>query len=955
MRVFTGWRAALRIARRDALRSKGRSALVVAMIALPVLGVTAADVTYRSSTPTTAEKLTAAMGSADAVFSSAGMGPVEVEQLPDLRTYGSPPGAPPQPDGEPEPVDVTATFPKGSRYITEQSVPATVTTRHGIANIEIVELRTSDAAVRGKLDLVEGTYPAGKDEVVATEHFLESTGLRIGSRTTLSGPEQTYTITGSVELHSELGASKLYADPGAVVAPWKAAAAHDDKIVPPNPGDTKWLVQGVPGSGITWSDVLAANKKGVLVLSRQVALDPPPDSEVPLAARAGMGFPDGSAELSAAVVTVVAMAVLEVVLLAGPAFAVGARRSRRQLGLVGTCGGDRGQVRAVVLAGGVVLGGFGAVSGVVAGLGLTVLFRPLIEGWTENRFGELEIRPWELLAIAVIGLVTGILASLAPAIVAGRQSVLESLTGRRGTRRSSRVLPVAGCVALAGGVAVAVIGGTTGDRRLVAGGSVVAELGVLACIPVIVGFLGRLGSRLPLSPRMALRDAARNRGRTAPAVAAVMAAVAGTVAIATYTASVMAEHEYDHVPMLTPGTAALVGSPPTEGDQLPLARAAVERNLAVRGGRADFGRVWAGSDCSVYYEEENGCGTLELVKPTGKGHSCPLQGAGARKLAEGLSAGAHKKLMGSPACVDEYVSAYSFDSGISKIVVGDASVLTSYVKLDDPEAARALADGTPVLLNPAYAENGRITLKAVHTYNKRDTENRKLHPGKARTTTDRIKVYVAPGKYAATPGIRMILPQKTAARLGLHTQDYGSIYTVTHTPTDAEQQAIQAAFAQTGGGSAYLQTEHGAGAESRDEDVILLILALFAGVVTLGAAAITTGLAKADAEADLTTLSAVGAPPGVRRTLSGFQCLVVALTGVLLGTVAGVVPAVSLRLIDLREAMASMRKEPMDSAYTPIVMPWETIGLLALVVPVLAGLLAAAFAGSRLKLARRAG
>ncbi|MFD9540412.1 FtsX-like permease family protein [Streptomyces sp. NPDC060022] len=952
MSVFTGWRAALRIARRDALRSKGRSALVVAMIALPVLGVTAADVTYRSSTPTAAEELTATMGSADAVFSSAGIGPVEVQQLPDLRTYDVPPGAP-QPDSSTaKPVDVPSAFPKGSRYVTEQSVPATVTTRHGLANIEIVELRTSDPAVRGKLDLVEGTYPTGKDEVVATEHFLESTGLRIGSRTTLSGPEQTYTITGSVELHSELGASTLYADPGAVVAPWQAAAARDDKIVPPNPGETKWLVQGAAGAGVTWSDVLAANKKGVLVLSRQVALDPPPDSEVPLAARAGMGFPEGSAELSAAVVTVVAMAVLEVVLLAGPAFAVGARRSRRQLGLVGTCGGDRSQVRAVVLAGGAVLGGFGAVAGVAAGLGLTVLFRPMIEGWSGNRFGSLEIRPWELLAIAVIGLVTGILAALAPAIVAGRQSVLESLTGRRGTRRSSRVLPVLGCVALAGGVAVAVLGGTTGNTNLVAGGSIVAELGVLACIPVIVGFLGRLGSRLPLSPRMALRDAARNRGRTAPAVAAVMAAVAGTVAIATYTASETAEHAYDHIPTLTPGTTVLVGSPPTEGDQLPLARAAVERNLAVSGGRADFGRVWAGSDCSVYYEEEDGCGTLELVKPTGKGHSCPLQGAGARKLAEGLSADAHKKLMSSPACIDEYIQAYPFDSGNGKIIVGDAAVLTSYAKLDDPAAARALADGMPVLLNPAYAQNGRITLKAVHTYNELDKENRKLHPGRARTTTDRLKVYVAPAKYAATPGIRMILPQKAADRLGLHTQDYGSFYTVAHAPTDAEQQSVSAAFAQTGD-AAYLQSEYGP--SSRDEDVVLLILALFAGVVTLGAAAITTGLAKADAEADLTTLSAVGAPPGVRRSLSGFQCLVVALTGVLLGTVAGIVPAVSLRLIDLRQAMAAMRKEPMDSAYTPIVLPWETIGLLALVVPVLAGLLAAAFAGSRLKLARRAG
>ncbi|SCD31498.1 putative ABC transport system permease protein [Streptomyces sp. BpilaLS-43] len=956
MSLLSGWRAALRIARRDALRSKGRSALVVAMIALPVLGVTAADVTYRSSTPSKAEQLTAQLGSADALFSSAGIGPVEVEQMPNATNWGALDDSPAEPyaaaaDADSAPVDVPGTLPEGARYITEQGVPATVTTRHGIITTDIVELRTADPLVRGKVELTKGSYPDGKDQVVATEHFLKSTGLHVGSRTTLRGPEQTYTITGSVELPADLWREALYADPGAVIAPWQAASDRDKKVVPPQVGDMTWLVEGPAGVGVPWSDVLTANKKGVLVLSRQVVLDPPPDSEIPRAAHAGQSFEPIELELSAALVTVIAMAVLEIVLLAGPAFAVGARRSRRQLGLVGTCGGDRSQVRAVVLAGGVVLGGVGATAGVAAGIGLTAAFRPLIESWSGIRFGALDIRPPELLAIAAIGLVTGVLAALAPAIVAGRQSVLESLTGRRGTRRSSRVLPLLGCVALVSGVAIAVLGGTSGDTAMIAGGSVVAELGLLACVPVIVGFLGRLGTRLPLSPRMALRDAARNRGRTAPAVAAVMAAVAGTMAIATYTTSVSAEHDYDYIPMLTPGTVALVLSDASGVDQLPLARAATERNLAVTGARADFGRVWAGSDCSVYFEKENDCGSLDMVKPKGESHRCPLQGAGAKKLAETLSADEHKRLMRSPACTDEYLDMSAFDTGSSKIVVGGAEVLTSYVRLDDPAAAEALAAGTPVLLNSAYAENGEVTLKAVHRYSDQDKKNRKPHPGKAEVTTDRLKVYVAPAKYAATPGIRMIMPQKTADRLGLHTAPYGSLYTVAHTPTDAETQAVSASFTQAGG-RFYLQAEHGGAAR---EDVVLLILALFAGIVTLGAAAITTGLAKADAEADLTTLSAVGAPPRLRRTLSGFQCVVVALTGVLLGTVAGVVPAVALRLVDLSKAMEAMREQPMDSAYTPIVLPWETLGLLAVVVPVTAGLLAALFAGSRLTLTRRAG
>ncbi|MFE9854997.1 FtsX-like permease family protein [Streptomyces sp. NPDC005780] len=947
MSPFTGWRAALRIARRDAMRAKGRSALVVAMIALPVLGVTAADVTYHSVDSTEAEQLTARMGSADALFSDPGMGPLQ--QMPDGNSYDI--AGDELPEGEVPPVDMRTAFPEGAQAISIQSVPASVTTAYGLTNTEIVEFRTADPMARGKVDLVEGEFPRGTGEMAATKPFLDSSGLHIGSRTTVNSAGRTYTITGVVEQPTDLKAQQLYADPGAVIAPWQTAADGDKKVLPPNTGSTEWLVKGSGRAGIGWGDVLAANKAGALVVSRQVVLDPPPDSEIPMAQSDTSYYSNDSGEASAAVVTVVAMALLEIVLLAGPAFAVGARRSRRQLGLLGTCGGDRRHVRAVVLSGGLVLGAVGAVTGVAAGLLLTMVFRPLIEDWAGQRFGSLVLRPAELLVIAALGLVTGLLAAFAPAIVAARQSVLESLTGRRGVRRSSRVLPTVGACVLALGIAVAAFGGTRGESTLVAGGSVVAELGLLACIPVIVGLLGRLGRRLPLSPRMALRDAARNRGRTAPAVAAVMAAVAGSVAIATYMSSSLAESDQEYTPMLTQGTMVLSSTDAKAAERLPLARASVERNMAVTGGHADFSRVWAGSDCNVYYEDENSCGSMELVKPTGKGHTCPLNTKGAKELAARLSADEHRQMMRSPACMDEYISSGSFSSESNNIVVGGPELLRTYAKLDDPAAAAALKAGTPVLLNQAYAKDGEVTLKAVHTYNAKDEKNRKLHPGPARTSTDRMKVYVADAEYAATPGIRMILPQRTAERLGLHTEPSGSVYAVPHPPSDAEEQRVSAAIDQSGGGL-WLQTERIPGDR---ESIILLILTLFAGVVTLGAAAITTGLAKADAEADLTTLSAVGAPPRVRRTLSGFQCLVVALTGVLLGTAAGLIPAVALRMVDLRNAMSAMRKEPMESAFTPIVLPWATIGLLAVVVPLLAGVLAAAFTRSRLTLARRAG
>ncbi|MEU9762988.1 FtsX-like permease family protein [Streptomyces sp. NPDC047985] len=950
MSVFTGWRAALRIAGRDAMRAKGRSALVVAMIAVPVLGVTALDVTYRSMTQTTAEKLTSQMGSADALFVDQQMGPLA--QMPDGEMYQPADSDTPASAEPPAPVDVTTTFPKGSRALSIQSVPASVTTEYGIANTDIYEFRTSDGMARGKTDLVRGSYPHGAGEMAATELFLEETGLSVGSTTTVRNYGAKFTITGVIEQPGDLNSKALFADPGTVIAPWKAKADHDKKVLPPNTTPKEWLVTGPDGVGVTWPDVMKANKSGVLVTSRQVVLDPPPDSEVPLLKKMERPNLGSSVEWSASLLTVVSMTVLEIVLLAGPAFAVGARRSRRQLGLLGTCGGDRRHVRAVVLGGGLVLGGVGAVTGVVLGIGLTVAFRPMLENWAGHRFGSLVMRPTELLLIAAIGLVTGLLAAFAPAIVASRQSVLESLTGRRGVRRSSRVLPVVGACVLALGCAAAVYGATSGDASLVAVGSVIAELGMLGCIPVMVGLLGRLGRKLPLSPRMALRDAARNRGRTAPAVAAVMAAVAGSVAIATYMSSKIAEYEYEYTPSLAQGTIAVMSNGDGSAERLPLARAAVERNMPVSGGHADFKRVWAGSDCNVYYEEENGCGTLRLVKPTGKGHSCPLKGKGAQELAARLSADEHKKLMNTPACLGEHMLVHAFPTDENQIVVADANMLSTYVKLDDPAAADALAAGTPVLLNPAYAKGGEITLTSVHTYNDRDKENRKLHPGKARTTTDRLKVYVAPAKYAATPGVRLILPQKTADQLGLHTEPVGSVYAVSQPPTSAEHQRVDAALEQAGGGLWVLADS---GPDQQEDTIMLLILTLFAGVVTLGAAAITTGLAKADAEADLTTLSAVGAPPGVRRTLTGFQCLVVALTGVVLGTITGLVPAVALRLVDLREALAAMRSEPMESAYTPIVLPWGTLAVLVVGVPLLAGALAAAITRSRQTLARRAG
>src|SRR5690606_16467389 len=139
---------------------------------------------------------------------------------------------------------------------------------------------------------------------------------------------------------------------------------------------TSWLVDSP--EPITWQRVLGLNQLGIVVTSRAVLENPPPDEEVPLAqlrGQVGIGDPDDVA----LGVLVGGLALLEVVLLAGPAFAVSARRRQRQLALVAANGGTPAHVRRIVLADGVVLGALGASFGIVLGVVAAFVARPWIE------------------------------------------------------------------------------------------------------------------------------------------------------------------------------------------------------------------------------------------------------------------------------------------------------------------------------------------------------------------------------------------------------------------------------------------------------------------------------------------------------------------------------------------------------------------------------------------------
>ncbi|WP_405599987.1 ABC transporter permease [Streptomyces sp. NBC_01410] len=946
---YHSWRAAIRIARRDALRSKGRSFLVLAMIALPILGVSAADLTLRSAELSTEQSLERTLGAADARLADPGLGGVPIKQTPDAESYvpvGDFEGKP-WPDGK---TDIGKALPAGAKALTDSLGSGKLRTTHGLLNTEIRELKASDPMAKGIMVVDRGHLPQKSDEVAATTHFLESSGLKVGSKLTARGLDREYTIVGSYELPDALKTDQVNALPGALLAPLDKALEKAE--LPGTATSTTHLVS-VSG-GFTWNMVKATNAKGVTVNSRAVALDPPARADVPIYQEEGWGtFEDSTAAKAAALAaagTVVGLAMLEICLLAGPAFAVGARRSRRQLGLVGANGGDRRHIRSIVLAGGLVIGFAAAVVGTVLGLLLTFALQPVLEDYMGKRFGSFDIRPLELLGIGLLAVFTGLMAAIVPAITSSRQSVLASLTGRRGVRKSNRVLPVIGLIAVLLGAAIALYGSLMTDQPIVvAGGSAIAELGVVALTPALVGLFGRTGRILPLSPRLALRDAVRNRGRTAPAVAAVLAAVAGTVAVATYTASNEAQGKADYEARLPHGAVSVMLDE-AGGRDVPAVRATVQKLLPIDV-RADVDRISVGKASCPMYSGNEGCGRYEVVVP--KANQCPLWMTDPahpdEDPTEKFSKEQRRKLAKDWRCKEPSGSAF-VDSGV---VVADAKLL-KVLEINDAAAEKALTDGQIVSFDKRNLDaKGKINIRLITDPKKADEamEKGKEAPGEIKSFTAH-QVSETANSY----GVAMIVPPAAVKAAGVTTVPFGAYYSTDKMPSSAQRQRLDGELDKTGS-DINLHVEDGYTSEN---SIILLSLTVFAGLITIGAAGIATGLAQADAEADLKTLAAVGAPPRVRRTLSGFQCGVVAAMGVLLGSAAGVLPAVGLRLTERRDQI-KFHEQALDQGfgsadsvpYVPIIVPWQTLAALLIAVPVGAALLAALVTRSRGALSRR--
>ena len=871
-------RPAVRIAWRDIRRSPGRSALVIALIALPVFALSAADVLARTMQLSTVEQVHRQVGNSAALIADppATTGP-SVEQSPDgLNSFGgnAPASGSTRPGAVIDAAFLAAHLPAGARLIETSGSKWTIATRYGITTTEVQDDDYGNHVFTPLLDAVLGRRPTGPGEVALTPSLARRIGRGVGDAIVNTATKVRYTVVGIVADRFDPVAQTAYVAPGTIgtlglAATWITHDYYIDSAAP-----------------VTWPMIVALNRVGVTVVSTYVAAHPPARAEVPFY-RSGNSSPGASAAGITTATLLSGMVVLEIVLLAGPAFAVGARRMRRTMGLIGAVGGSRRDLRNVVLAGGVILGSAAGLVGSVLGIATGLALVPAYAHGSNVVAGPVDLRAIELLGIVGVSVLTGLLASWVPARQAARTDILGALRGRRGTVRTRVITPLFGAMAAVAGALVAMVGAAaTRDRTLLLVGVIMAELGLIACTPALIGWIGRGARWLPLSARIALRDTVRNRSAAASAVAAILAAVTGGVAVSILVASI---DRHD--------------------------RAGYQQSLPMHYGYVDVspGNLAGGTRVADVVQ------ALQRVLP---GRSVAAI-SGSTPLVGGNHIYAWPVLRPDP----EHPVIFGGQLNWPAIIVDDGRTVDAISGRANPAAAAALRAGKAVVFSSLAITDGYLSVDISTS----------TPSGNASDKSRRVPAVLAPSTFTRRDAI---IPPSIAARWGLRTAPVGVIVAGSTSPTSQQAQAAQAALSRLGiaGG---LHVENG----YRDQYRVGLVALLGASsFIALAAAMIATALATVDSRPDLQTLAAVGASPRVRRQLSGARAGVIAGIGCVLGVACGFVAPIGY--LGVQNALAARNG---DMSRYPITIPWwpNIIGVLV-VLPLLAAAGGYLFSRSRL-------
>lgn len=905
---MSSWRPAARIARRTVLRSRGRSLLIAVLVGLPVAGATYADVIARTfSSPE--REARRSFGAADGAVTV-----TPAKRLPGYDPRGAVGSSAVRDERDPAQVDVAALLAPGTRIVrSPQSIGVALERGAGVARTRIAVGDVREPMHRHAMRLESGRAP-GLGEVLVSKRLAERLKLLDDGRLppnsmvkVLDGPSAQ--VTGIVRDPFCLSCELLAGLPGSVVA--RAAARADA----PSDRAAALPTYLVDFPAATVIDVVGRElaAQGVALTTYEGLAHPERFPGAPTAATVD------ELRAFALVALIVALGLLEVVLLAGTAFAVGARRQVRELGLVAASGGSPRDIRRIVLAQGLVLGAIGAALGVAAGFAVAIGGRAQWEALADSEIVGWEYGSAEVAVAALVGLLSGLAAAVLPAIGAGRMSPVNALAGRfRAAARARRRGVVAGAALLVAGAVCGLLGdrlladdfaryvselaqiertgafaaapSSTGPLALIAGGATLALIGVVLLAPALIGAIARAGARLPLSARLAVRDAERHRHRTGPATSAIVVVVTGSVVLAFSLAGAFHADELRYPPQLPSQTLSVMRGDGSSAAMLEGARLAAAR---LPGGRGHVVSV-----------------ALGPAAPADRGTPGPPRDE-RRVYAEPRPEGCSR---GGRDCAYVEVGrngsvAIASDDATSRLLAGPGF---------DAAARGALNAGKALVFSAQMLDRaGRVRIFA--------------HDGRGGVARLPGHLVRSDRAYQRLPAA--LVSRRTARAQGwdVHTDSVLVTYAPRATPDE-----VDAAVTVALGTGAFIARDDG---PENPENLALLLIAAAAALMTLMGVAISVALSAAEGRADLATLAAVGAPPGRRRSLIASQALLVAGLGTLLGLVLGTFVAFTARA---------------TTGSPDIVVPWGNLAATGVGVPLLAALVAALCTRSRLPMVRRA-
>lgn len=854
-RLLPAWRASLRLAVRSITRAKGRSALVAVMVGVPVMLTVIVATLAMTNDVSPKEMIPSRMGSTQALATYVHAGTVHQDPEGEQMSGGLPPSK-----------TQLAAAPGTLAELTESSV---IVVRHGFVSLESnpsgsFELLQADFArpgTRGLVEVDKGRLPSATGEAIISHDISEDGPYRIGSTIVLRGGI-SLKVVGVGDISTSYGG---YGATGVAVMP--AASLPNDPL------NNGYLIDR--RAPVTLDEIHQLNREGFLIQSRAVLND-------------GSGIASG-VDMGAngpLFRIIVAAIMIEVVLLAGPAFAVGVRRQRRELALIAAAGGSPRDVRRVVIAQALVLGFGASLLGAVVGLAVSRIVVARGISILPDGLGPFDWSPFLTLLAIVLGSVSAMIAAYAPARQVSREPLPTVLAGRRIEAGSRQGWPVFGLVLALVGVAFTVNSGRPGhSQNGIAVGAILVVVGVVFLTPALIRLVARLAPSLPLPLRLALRDTARHTARSAPAIAAVMAAVAGIVALGIGSSSDSEQRAREYAYSYPANTGVIqVGSDIAEVNAK-LKALMPDRTLAPL--------------------LNNSTKQTELRVPGCKGEDCDWQG--------------------------QYGQMDASQSGpnlVGSVVAADAATLMAWGIDLTPAQSSALVQGKGLV--PTTRGTGPDQSLDVQSYVIDDLN--RSESVKPKVAVHRLSVVEADLRLGRVPsgaepqlGYLIVSPETAKALdLGLT----AGVERISGTITKTQESALRKVV--TGNGHSVTQTLshlHVQRGYQSDQPFILLLLSIAGAVAILIGTLSATGLALNDARPDFATLNSIGAAPRTRRIMAAAQALTIGVLGVALGLLIGLLPGI-LAARSLTTGFAS--------SHAIVDLPWTLFAVLALVVPLLA-------------------